>query len=152
MSSALATKYPLSRLKRLREFELEDVSAAYRKTIEEANNLQALISACTQKIIGLSADLARKEIETGSVHPELRYNVALCIKAQEIEKGEHEQRLIHVEALRETAYAKLLESKQASKMVERHEERYRSAFFADDIRRMGNEADDLYLARVGATS
>lgn len=150
MSGVLTIKYPLSRLKRLREFELEEASAVLRKVADEAAALQERILACNQGIARMSADLARKELETGSVYPELRRNVALCIKTQEMERLEHEQHLVRAEALREAAYARLLESKQASKMIDRHEERYRSAFFAEDVRRMGNEADDLYLARVGA--
>lgn len=152
MSAALTIKYPLSRLKRLRWFELEEASAVLRKVTEEAAVLQERILACNQGIARISTNLARKELETGSVYPELRRNVALFIKAQEIERGEHEQHLVCAEALREAAYARLLESKLASKMIDRHEERYKSAVFADDVRRTGNEADDLYLARVRANS
>lgn len=152
MSAVLARKYPLSRLKRLREFELEESSALLRKHTEETVLLQERILACDQGIARISADLARKELETGSVYPELRRNAALCIKAQEMERFEHEQHLAHAEALRAAAYARLLESKQASKMIDRHEERYKNAFFAEDLRRMGDEADDLYLARVRANS
>lgn len=152
MATVLAINYPLSRLKRLREFELEEASAVLRKLTEEAALLQEQILACHQGIAKISTDLTRNELETGSVYPELRRNVALCIKAREMERLEHEQHLADAEALREAAYAKLLESKRASKMIDRHEERYRSAFFADDVRRMGNEADDLYLARVRANS
>ena len=143
----MSVKYPLSRLKRFREFELEESSAVYRKYAEETMLLQELILACDHGIARVSTDLARKELETGSVYPELRRNVALCIKAQEMERVEHERLLGRAEALREAAFVKLLESKQASMMMDRHEERYRSAFFADDLRRQGNEADDLYLVR-----
>jgi flagellar biosynthesis chaperone FliJ len=152
MAAALTIKYPLTQLKRLREFELEEASAVLQKCAEEAALLRERILACDHGIARISADLARKEIETGNVYPELRRNVALCIKAQEMERLEHEQHLVRAEALREAAYARLLESKQASKMIERHEERHRSAFFVDDIRRRSNEADDLYLARVKASS
>lgn len=152
MSAVLAIKYPLRRLKRLREFELEESSAMLRKYTEETDLLQERILACDQGIARISAELARKELETGRVYPELRRNAALCIKAQEMERVEHEQLLARAEALREAAYARLLESKQASKMIDRHEERYRSTFIADDVRKAGNEADDLYLARVRASS
>lgn len=152
MAAALTIKYPLTPLKRLREFELEEASAVLQKCTEEAALLKERILACNHGIARISADLARKEVETGNVYPELRRNVALCIKTQEMERLEHEQHLEHAEALREAAYARLLESKQASKMIERHEERHRRAFFADDIRRRSNEADDLYLTRVKASS
>lgn len=142
-------QYPLKRLKRLREFELQESAAALRKIAEEVSQLQSRIFVCDERITQISMGLANSELESGRIIPELRSNVALCIKVQEAERREHEQSLSRAVRLWEKAYARVLESKQASKMIDRHEERYRSAACTERIRQMGNEADDLYLARVG---
>lgn len=146
----MTIRYPLRKLKRLREYELEEAAAELRKITEEAQALGDRIRGCNQAISRVSSDLARKEEETRRVHPELRLGAASYIKAQEIERQAFEARLVRVEALRDEAYARLLASKQAAKMIDRHEARYTTAVAAADVRKHGNEADELFLVRGGA--
>lgn len=140
-------RYPLERLKQVRDLELSSAADTLREIVTEMQKVKSEIENKQGAIHAAQKLLVDSEAKSGTVRPDLRSLSALYIHAVQTEREQLDKIFMELQEKQLQAHALLLEKKQSVKMLENHEKRLSSHHQLHLQKVQQKEDDELWLTR-----
>ncbi|TCS37725.1 flagellar export protein FliJ [Paucimonas lemoignei] len=140
-------RYPLDRLKQVRELELATAVDELRQVAATVQRVQNDLQSKQTAIQKAQTVLVETESKSGTVRPDLRKMTALYVQTVQAERDKIEAVLHELEQQQKEAHDRLIEKKQSVKMLEKHEDRLKSSFRLAMQGIQQKEDDELWLVR-----